>query len=252
MIYSKPMRTPFVAANWKMHEPPVGAFVPESPYRSVEAIDIWVFPSFLDLHSARDHGLIVGAQCGRPDSQGAFTGDISMRMLADQRIQAVLCGHSERRLHHKEDDIMVAAQAIAALEAGLHPIVCIGETAQQRLEGKNKNIVRAQLEAIIPILTSSDLIIAYEPVWAISGGNADLPAATPSDAQEMHAYIRSLLPTERQEKIRIIYGGSAKPENALALCREPDVDGLLVGGASLDPASFGHIVEAVMDAKGIS
>ncbi len=220
-----------------MNEPPVGCCTPDSPYRSTSKVDVWVFPSFIDLHSTHFHGLITGAQCGHPTESGAYTGDVSMKMLANQKIHAVLCGHSERRQYHGETNEQVAAQVKSALAVGLCPIVCVGETQAQRDADEAKKIVAAQL-ASIPL--DQDLTIAYEPVWAIGTGRT----ATPEQAQEMHAFIRSLLPDSRRNQTRILYGGSVKAENAASLFQKPDIDGALVGGASLKPAEFREIVEA--------
>ena len=238
-------RIPLIAANWKMNEPPVGCCTEESPYRSKPGVDVWVFPSFLDLHSTHFHGLLTGAQCGHPKESGAFTGDISIQMLSHQRYISVLCGHSERRLHHHEDDAFIAEQVLAALQVGMKPILCIGETQDERKKGFEKEIIAMQLSAILDLITDvsqlSALVIAYEPVWAIGTGEN----ATPSDAQEMHVFIRSLLPKDIAESTRILYGGSVKPENAAGIFAEPDIDGALVGGASLNPESFRKIVESL-------
>jgi len=224
-----------IAGNWKMNPAPAGFDGPQSPYRQWDGIDIVIFPSFVDIPRCVNAGIITGGQWARPESTGAYTGDISMRMLKDAGCTYVLCGHSERRLHHGETDDSVAKQADAAIEAGLHPIVCIGETLEEREEGRAQEVVERQVRAMQQPVT-----LAYEPVWAIGTGKT----ATPEKAQEMHAFIRSLL-TE-QEATRILYGGSAKPDNAEALLAQADIDGLLVGGASLDPESFRAIVNAAL------
>ena len=159
-----------------------------------------------------------------------------MEQLAKAGCHYVLCGHSERRKDHGETNEDVAVQVIGALENTLHPILCVGETEQERDEGKEKDIVKAQLSGI-PL--ESTLTIAYEPVWAIGTGKT----ATPEQAEEMHAYIRSLLPDDKKESTRILYGGSMKPDNAQELLSQPNIDGGLIGGASLKPDSFGQIVE---------
>ena len=242
-------RTPLVAANWKMNPPPPGWDAPDSPFRPRKGIDVVVFPASLDIAATASASLITGAQCGRAEASGAFTGDISMSMLKNAGCTYVLCGHSERRKFHHETDDTIAQQAAAALETGLIPIVCIGETAEERKAAQQETVIHRQLSAILPLFSklegrSSKLILAYEPVWAISGGDPTKPAATPKDAQEMHALLRSLLPKPLRDSTRILYGGSAKPENAAALIAEPDIDGFLVGGASLDASSFGEIVDA--------
>jgi triosephosphate isomerase len=196
----------------------------------------------LDIAGAVAAKLITGGQCGHWETHGARTGDVSMAMLAAAGCRSVLCGHSERRQQHAESNEQVIKQVIAALEAGLHPILCIGETLQERDAAQQESVVRAQLKGC-PM--EPQLTIAYEPVWAIGTGKT----ATPQQAQEMHAFIRSLLPADIREDMRILYGGSLKPENAAALLAEPDIDGGLVGGASLDPDAFGQIVQAGASAK---
>ncbi len=228
-----------IAANWKMNLAPDGAFTEDSPYKTHSAVDVYVFPTSLDISKSVETGIITGAQCGRPEESGAFTGDVSMQMIKDTECIAVLCGHSERRQYHNESNDDVAAQAIAALEVGLHPVICIGETEEERDKGKEKDVIKAQLETLP---TESDIIIAYEPVWAIGTGKT----ATPEQAQEMHAFIRSQLPEDKQDSTRILYGGSMKPENAEELLSQPDIDGGLIGGASLKPDAFKQIVEIAM------
>ena len=230
------MRKPFVAANWKMHSPPQGWDGEDSPYRSAQDIDVVVFPSFLDIHTCLEKFLTVGAQHGRPEKSGPFTGDLSMGLLAEHGCRYVLCGHSERRIIHGETDGFIAEQIISAIEAGLTPILCVGETKQERDVGSARHIVKTQLSSL-----RDGCIVAYEPVWAIGTGDTALP----SDAQEMHAFIRSEAGADR----RILYGGSVKPENAPELASQPDIDGFLVGGASLDPKAFSQIIQAVIGAK---
>ena len=202
-----------------------------------------------------------------------------MAMLKAAGCRYVLCGHSERRRDHHESDDFVAQQAIEALELGLHPVVCIGETLEQRERGKEKDVIRKQLKDILLLLPSNEtseraglgyplpghpargglhigkgepmrgkpsgfpLTIAYEPVWAIGTGKT----ATAAQAQEMHAFIRSLLPKTVQGDTRILYGGSVKADNAYDLLYQSDIDGALVGGASLKPDEFGKIVEAALE-----
>ncbi|MDP7454877.1 MAG: triose-phosphate isomerase [Candidatus Peribacteraceae bacterium] len=229
-----------IAANWKMNPAPDGAFAQDSPYKTHSAVDVYIFPTSLDLPASIESGIITGAQFGRAEETGAFTGDVSMQMIKEAGCIAVLCGHSDRRAFHGESNEDVAAQAIAALEAGLHPIVCFGETEEEHDSGKTEKVIEAQLK---PLPTESDIILAYEPIWAISRGDPNKPAATSEDAQEMHAFIRSQLPEDKRESTRILYGGSMKPENAEELLSQPDIDGGLVGGASLKPDDFRKIVE---------
>lgn len=227
-------RTPLIAANWKMNAPPAGWDSDESPYRKQDGVDVVVFPTFLDIRTCVEKFLVVGAQCGRSEPTGAYTGDISMQLLAQHGCTYVLCGHSERRQHHQESDAFIAKQVKAAVEAGLQPILCIGETSDERELKQHFEVVKRQLAAV----TTPPAIIAYEPVWAI-GTNV---CPTADEAQEMHAFIRALLPAKSQQTTRILYGGSVKADNAEEFLKQADVDGLLVGGSSLDPKAFRKIV----------
>lgn len=239
-------RTLFLGANWKMNPVPQRALDSNSAYHS-ENPEVVAFPTFLDLASCMEKGLKTGAQCGRPEPSGAFTGDLGMKILADIGCTHVLCGHSERRRYHGETDSFVADQVASALRVGMVPILCIGETAEEHSSGKAKEVIKRQLDAVfskseIRSVKSESILIAYEPVWAISGGNSNMAAMSASEAQEIHAYIRSLLSMSLQN-IRIIYGGSMKSSNAKELLSKPDIDGGLVGNASLNPEEFGKIVE---------
>lgn len=230
------MRKKLIAANWKMNDAPEGAYEPDSPYHTHANVDVVVFPTLLDIRECIKAQIITGAQYGCTEERGAHTGDVCIDQIAKAGCHYVLCGHSERRKDHGETNVDVATQTVSALENKLHPIVCVGETEEERDAGKEKDVVKAQLQAM-PL--ESDLTIAYEPVWAIGTGKT----ATPEQAQEMHAYIRSLLPEDRRDGTRILYGGSMKLENAEELLSQPDIDGGLIGGASLKPDSFGQIVE---------
>ncbi|TSC80700.1 MAG: triosephosphate isomerase (TIM) [Candidatus Peregrinibacteria bacterium Gr01-1014_25] len=244
------MKKPLVAANWKMNPPPAGWDAADSPYRPHAAIEVVVFPSPVDIPACVRAKMVTGGQYGHPQPHGAHTGDVSMAMLKEAGCSFVLCGHSERRRDHGESDAFVAEQVVAALEAGLTPVLCVGETAEQREAGKEKDVLKKQLRAIPEGLFSSltadrcPPILAYEPVWAIGTGKT----ATPRQAQEMHAYIRSLLPTDARGAVRILYGGSTNAMNARALLAEPDIDGFLVGGTSLKPAEFADMVR-IADAR---
>jgi triosephosphate isomerase len=232
-------KTNLIAANWKMNPTPLPleALRDKScPYQTHANVDVVVFPTFLDISACVDAQIVTGAQYGCSEEKGAHTGDICMEQIAASGCHYVLCGHSERRKDHGETNADVAVQVTSALESKLHPILCVGETEQERDAGKEKDIVKAQLSGI-PL--ESTLTIAYEPVWAIGTGKT----ATPEQAQEMHAYIRSLLPEDRRDDTRILYGGSMKPDNAEELLAQPDIDGGLIGGASLKPDRFGQIVE---------
>lgn len=217
-----------------MNAIPQGALEHDSPYQTHADVDIEVFASAPYLPACIAAKIITGAQCGRPEASGAFTGDVSMTMLASLGCKSVLCGHSERRKNHQESDEFIAEQVIAALENNLHPVICIGETEAERDAGKEKHVVERQLK-LLP--KESAITLAYEPVWAIGTGKT----ASAEQAQDMHAFIRSLLPEDDRDTIRILYGGSLKPENAEDLLGQPDIDGGLIGGASLNPADFAAI-----------
>lgn len=237
-----PKRRFLIAANWKMNPAPDAL----DAYKTADSVDTVVFPTALDIPTCLSAGIVTGAQFGHPEDTGAFTGDVSMKMIKDTGCTHVLCGHSERRQYHSESNAFVAAQVASAITHNLTPILCIGETDEERKAGKEKDIVKEQIEAVIEKLNTENSMengkwqmeIAYEPVWAIGTGNT----ATPKDAQEMHAFIRSLLPGDVREQTRILYGGSMKPENAEELLNQPDIDGGLVGGASLVPEKFAEIV----------
>ncbi len=234
LLYGHMDRKFLIAANWKMNPPPAGFDAANSPYRAESAIDVVVFPSSVDLSHCIDAQLIVGGQTGRPEPSGAFTGDISITQLKKMGCRYVLCGHSERRKNHGETDEYVAQQAIAALEVGLHPIVCVGETEEERKKEKQNDVVKKQMKDL-----PSGVTIAYEPVWAIGTGKT----ATPKDAQQMHAFIRSLLPKDERASVRILYGGSMNAANAEDLLKQEDIDGGLIGGAALKLEEFRGIVE---------
>ena len=222
----------FIGANWKMNPVPERAFATSSTYRSSRC-DIVVFPSALDLAVCVQAGCVCGAQRARPEHKGAFTGGISMKMVKDIGATYVLCGHSECREYLHDNDAFVGAQVAAALEVGLIPVLCIGETGAQYEKGETKNILQKQLASVQFVPT---MVIAYEPIWAIGTGKTP----SPKEVQETHAFIRSLVP---HKDIRIIYGGSVTAQNASAFFAEPDIDGALVGGASLNVEGFQKIIE---------
>lgn len=250
------MRKKMVAGNWKMngsrreaHELLDAIKLGASPF---SAIDIVVFPSFVHLQQTEeilaDSLVAWGAQNFYLGSAGAFTGEVSCPMLADYGCHYVLVGHSERRILFHEDVNLVAAKFKAAQQFGLQPILCVGETLEQREAGQTQNIIKQQLASVIEAVSIDAFrhaVIAYEPVWAIGTGLT----ATPAQAQEVHAYIRNLLREynpEVAEAVRILYGGSVKPDNAKGLFAMPDIDGGLVGGASLEAKGFLAICEAAM------
>lgn len=236
-----PSRKLLIAANLKMNRLPEGALEDNSPYREGANVDVIAMPTLLDIQSCIDARIMTGAQVGQchNETTGAHTGDVSMQMLADTGVRYVLCGHSERREFHDETNEDVAAQAIAALDANIHPIVCVGESEDQREANEQEVVVKKQI-SVLPL--ESDITIAYEPVWAIGTGKT----ATPRQAQEMHAFIRSLLPEDKRNSTRILYGGSMKPDNAQDLLSQPDIDGGLIGGASLKLDAFGEIVKIAL------
>lgn len=244
------MRT-LLAGNWKMNglKGALGeiralgrAFADEPPLG-----DVLICPPATLIAEASKAALgsaiAIGGQDCHPQPAGAFTGDISAEMLRDAGATAVIVGHSERRQFHGESNELVAAKAGAAQRASLYAIVCVGETEGERLAGRAIDVVSAQLRGSLPAeFGSSEAAVAYEPVWAIGTGRTP----TTSEIQEMHAAIRAVLRERGPDKasIRILYGGSVKPENAIEILAVPDVDGALVGGASLKAADFLRIVRA--------
>jgi triosephosphate isomerase (TIM) len=236
---------PFVAGNWKMNGLRSSA---AEIIRIIQgagaltAVDLIVCPpaTLLGLFATIVEGSAVrlGAQDCHTESHGAFTGDVSAEMLKDAGASAVIVGHSERRTYHKESDADVRAKALAARRAGLCAIVCVGETRAERENGHALAVVRTQLDGSVPDgATAGNLVVAYEPVWAIGSGLTP----TPADVAEMHGSIRRLLRlrfTDEGAGMRILYGGSVKPSNAKELLGVADVDGALVGGASLKADEF--------------
>jgi triosephosphate isomerase (TIM) len=248
-----PERTPIFAANWKMHktneetEGFLADFLPRVPESGPEVV---VCPPFPSLKTAVEHcfqsRVRVAAQNMHDEAEGAFTGEVSAPMLLDLGVQGVILGHSERRQYFGESDEALARKVPAALGAGLEPILCVGENEAQRDSDETEGILTRQIEADLADVSEdrlADVVIAYEPIWAIGTGRT----ATPEQAQEAIALIRGLIEvrsTEAAAAIRILYGGSVKPGNAAELISQTDVDGALVGGASLDPADFAAIIEA--------
>jgi triosephosphate isomerase (TIM) len=223
-------------------------FLPRAP--ESDGPEVVVCPPFTSLKTAVEHcfqtRVRVAAQNMHEQPDGAFTGEISAPMLLDLGVQDVVLGHSERRQHFNETDEALARKLPVALEAGLEPILCVGENEAQRDADETEGILTRQIEADLSNVTEerlADVVIAYEPIWAIGTGRT----ATPEQAQEAIALIRGLIESRSAEAaaaIRILYGGSVKPDNAAELIAQPDVDGALVGGASLDPADFAAIMGA--------
>jgi triosephosphate isomerase len=246
-------RRPFIAGNWKMYKTLDEARALARDIRQGVAADqrveVGLGPTFTALATVAAElagsNLRLVAQNAFWEKQGAFTGEISPLMLADVGCQYVIIGHSERRQHFGETNATVNRRLNAVLAAELAVILCVGETLEQRESHKTFEVVRTQLQEGLGDLTpaADRLVIAYEPVWAIGTGQT----ATPDQAQEVHAFIRSLLRELRgqvAEEIRIQYGGSVTPDNAVDLLSEVDIDGALVGGASLKPESFLGIIKA--------
>jgi triosephosphate isomerase (TIM) len=246
-------RTPLIAANWKMNktieetERFLAEFLPRAP---AEGPEVMVCPSFPSLKAAVEHcaqsRVKVAAQNMHEAESGAFTGEVSAPMLLELGVDGVILGHSERREHFGETDEALAHKVPAALGAGLEPILCVGEREEQRDSGETADVLTRQVEADLADVGDQrlgEVVIAYEPVWAIGTGRT----ATPEQAQEAIALIRELIvrrSPDAAEAIRILYGGSVKPGNASELLGQPDVDGALVGGASLDPDDFAAIVDS--------
>jgi triosephosphate isomerase len=247
-------RTPTIAGNWKMHkteaqaEEYIQALLPR--VSSVSGVDIAICVPFTDLRamvdSARGSRVEVYAQNMHHEPEGAFTGEVSATMLSELDVGGVVLGHSERRELFGETDKALALKLPAALAAGLSPILCVGETETERDAGDTERKLRHQIGedlAGVPDERLADIVIAYEPIWAIGSGRV----ATPEQAQDAIAFVRALVggrSQEAAERVRIIYGGSVKPENAGELLALSDVDGALVGGASLDAGQFAAIVAA--------
>ncbi|HEY1449923.1 MAG TPA: triose-phosphate isomerase [Solirubrobacteraceae bacterium] len=247
-------RTPLIAGNWKMYktereaEDFIQALLPR--VATVDSADVAICVPFTDLRamvdSARGSRVEVYAQNMHHEPEGAFTGEISAAMLDEIGVQGVVLGHSERRELFGETDRALALKLPAALAAGLTPILCVGETEAERDNEDTDRKLRQQVKedlANVPSERLVDVVIAYEPIWAIGTGKV----ATPEQAQEAIAFIRALVAdrdAEAAERVRILYGGSVKPENAAELLALADVDGALVGGASLEAESFAQIVTA--------
>jgi triosephosphate isomerase (TIM) len=248
-------RTPFIAGNWKMHktvaeaEAFVQALLPRIGPTVAQGVDVAVCPPFLALEavvdSARGSGVEVYAQNMHEAEQGAYTGEVSAPMLAEVGVDGAVLGHSERREYFNETDRALQAKVPAAIEGGLKVILCVGETEEEREREETERKLRHQVQEgldKVPVERLGELTIAYEPVWAIGTGLV----ATPEQAQEACAFVRALVEgfdKGAAERLRVLYGGSLKPDNAEELLSLPDVDGALVGGASLEPDAFGRIVE---------
>jgi triosephosphate isomerase len=248
------MRSPIVAGNWKMNgskDSNSGLLSPIlSSIDNLLSVEMLVLPPFVFLGESQtaleESDVSLGAQNVSAEVKGAFTGEISASMLKEFGCEYVLVGHSERRALFGETNAQVANKFRAAKAAGLTPILCVGETLAERKQGRMKEIVLAQLQAVIEVnggAAFDNAVLAYEPVWAIGTGET----ATPDQAQEVHQFLREQVATCNQsdaKELRILYGGSVKPDNAAALFAMPDIDGGLIGGASLKAQDFLAICQA--------
>src|SRR6266571_2070813 len=252
-----PRRKPIIAGNWKMYKTAAEALALVNALKreiaGIEHVEIVVCPPFTALYAVstilQDSEIKLGAQNAHWEKEGAFTGEIAPGMLKELFVRYAIVGHSERRQLFGETDAGVCKRAKAALANGLRPIVCVGETLQHREAHMTEAFIIEQIEGSLAGFTKDgmlDAVIAYEPVWAIGTGKT----ATPAQAQEVHAFIRELLvamfDSAVAAKVRIQYGGSVKPANAKELLSQPDIDGALVGGASLEAKGFAEIVKAAL------
>jgi triosephosphate isomerase len=247
-------RTPYIAGNWKMHktiaeaESYIQALLPQ--VGAVDDVEVVVCPAYTALQamvdSARGSSVQIYAQNMHEADEGAYTGEVSAPMLAEIDVQGVILGHSERRQYFNETDRALQNKMPEALDAGLTPILCVGETEEERERGDTERKLRHQVQEgleKVPVSELHRVVVAYEPVWAIGTGLA----ATTEQAQETCGFVRALVQgfdKEAGNAVRVLYGGSLKPENAAEILSQPDIDGALVGGASLDAESFAAIVEA--------
>ena len=252
-------RTPLIAGNWKMYkteeqaEDYIQALLPR--VSALDGVDVAICVPFTDLRamvdSARGSRVEVHAQNMHYETEGPYTGEVSAPMLLELGAAGVVLGHSERRELFGETDKALALKVPAALQAGLVPILCVGESEQERDAEETERKLRHQIQEDLAGVAAerlADVVIAYEPIWAIGTGRV----ATPEQAQEAIAFVRALIgdrDADAAASARILYGGSVKPENALELLALPDVDGALVGGASLQPDSFAATVQAAREAR---
>lgn len=250
-----PSRRPLIAGNWKMNaggrDACSLAVAVADAARKATHVDVVICPPYTALAAAAHElfeaksAAMLGAQNMHPEATGAFTGEISAPMLIDSGAAWVILGHSERRQHFGETDEFIARKVAAAIRHELRPIACVGETLEEREAGKTLEVVERQVRALMDDLARRPGfgVIAYEPVWAIGTGKV----ASPEDAEEVHALIRKVIAEvsdEFAQATRILYGGSVKADNAEGLLAQPNIDGALVGGASLDAAGFGKIIDS--------
>jgi triosephosphate isomerase (TIM) len=251
------MRKPIVAGNWKMNKTVADAVAlvnsMKAELSAIEGVDVVLCPPFTALvavgQAVAGTRVDLGAQNMHAEKSGAYTGEVAADMIRELGCHYVILGHSERRQYFKETDEIVNQKAKAALAAGLRPIVCVGELLEHREAGQTEKVVETQVRGSLAGLSPKDLVttvVAYEPVWAIGTGKT----ATPAQAQEVHAFIRKVLKSLADESVaqsvRIQYGGSVKASNAKELFHQPDIDGGLIGGASLESRSFIDIVKGAL------
>ena len=223
-----------IAGNWTMYKGPGEGRAFADAFDPPAGIDVVLCPAYPSLAAVAETGQATYAQNVHWASEGAFTGEVSAPMLLELGVEGAIVGHSERRQHFGETDETVARRTVAALDAGLGVIACVGESEEERESGQTELVLRVQVEAIREAVGAQErLVVAYEPVWAIGTGKT----ATPDQAQEAHAFVKSILP------VPVLYGGSVKPDNAEELLSQADVDGALVGGASLEVDSFTAICQ---------
>jgi len=251
-------RTVLIAGNWKMHKTPdeTEGFIREftRAYSGDPRVEVLLIPPFTSLERAgrllAGTGISLGAQDVYHADEGAYTGEVSPRMLMACGCSYVIVGHSERRALFHEDDTVVNRKLRAAVSAGLSPILCVGETLDEHRAGKVKEKITRQLSADLAGVGQEDLkrvVIAYEPIWAIGTGETATPEEAQGTIKMIRDWIEENYDASAAEGIRILYGGSVKPENAASLLSQPDIDGALVGGASLNPDSFAQIARAALD-----
>lgn len=251
------MRTYIIAGNWKMNLGPTSArefaasLLEQDAVRAALSTEhsVLVCPPFVSIQSAAEvcsgSGLHVGAQDCHAEPKGAYTGDVSATMLSELGCTWVIVGHSERRRDHHETNDVIGKKALAALKCGIRPIICVGESLEDRQRDATQQVVTEQLEQIARSIGADALqkcVIAYEPIWAIGTGLA----ASPEQAQEVHSWIRQTLSAHGGTSVPILYGGSVTDANAPDLFQQPDIDGALIGGASLNATSFAGIVQAAL------
>ncbi|MFD1381966.1 triose-phosphate isomerase [Rhodanobacter aciditrophus] len=242
-------RRKIVAGNWKMNGSLGSVVELVKGIKSDDAVDVVVAPSFVYLAKVSElvpqAGIKLAAQNVSEQNKGAFTGEVSLSMLNDFAVSHVILGHSERRALYAETDAMIAQKVEATLAAGLTPILCVGETLEQREDGTTLAVCNGQIDAVLQVVGTerfADVVVAYEPVWAIGTGKS----ATSEQAQEVHKGIRNHIAQSSEtvaEKVAILYGGSVKASNSAELFAQPDIDGALIGGASLDAQEFNSIIE---------